>query len=303
MRSYGQVLVRLDAVEAALERAGLGGHEEEAPPEFGLEPGTPVPDAAGSTLADLLHPGLPLLLIFTSPSCGPCHALLPDAAGWQRDHADRLTVAFASDGDAHAVAAEAAEFELEHVVRDPDHELYRAFEANGTPSAVVVAPDGTIASWVAPGREWIERLVDELLGADEAALAVGAEPPDVELPLLDGGSLRVADLRGRQTLLLFWNPQCGFCRAMHERLRAWERRNGSHPRLVVVSAGDVDEVRGEGFQATVALDPDFAVGEAFGAGGTPMAVLLDAGGRVAAPLAAGEEAIFELTAPGVGRPA
>lgn len=34
--------------------------------------------------------------------------------------------------------------------------------------------------------------------------AVGLSFPDLELPLLDGGHLRVADLRGTKLLLFMW---------------------------------------------------------------------------------------------------
>lgn len=46
----------------------------------------------------------------------------------------------------------------------------------------------------------------------------------------------------------------------------------------------------------VLLDEGFAAGRAFGAGGTPSAVLVDAAGRVGAPLAAGGEAVLQLLA-------
>jgi methylamine utilization protein MauE/AhpC/TSA family protein len=93
LRSYGQVLTRLDRVEQ-LADAGIEPVEDDLgpPPEFGLKPGTPAPtftasDALGRSvsLTDLLAPGLPVLLLFTSAHCGPCKALLPAAAAaWQR---------------------------------------------------------------------------------------------------------------------------------------------------------------------------------------------------------------------------
>ncbi|TMK33822.1 MAG: redoxin domain-containing protein, partial [Actinobacteria bacterium] len=114
LRSYGRVLIRLDRIEQRLAEAGINVDEAELPPELGLEPGTPAPvfttsDAAVKTvsLEDLVRPALPVLLVFTSPHCGPCKALLPAAARWQREHAPELTVAFASEGTYEAVRAEA----------------------------------------------------------------------------------------------------------------------------------------------------------------------------------------------------
>ena len=201
------------------------------------------------TLDSLLAPELPALLLFTSPHCGPCKTLVPMAAEWQREYADQLTIAFVGDGAADELRAEAEEFELANALVDTDGSLYRAFEANGTPSAVLIAPDGSIGSWVAAGSESIERLVARTLSSEpaETGLPVGAEAPALELPSLDGETVSLETLRGRETLLLFWNPDCGFCRSMHEDLLARETSaNGDTPRLVVVSSGDAEQLASGG---------------------------------------------------------
>jgi hypothetical protein len=46
---------------------------------------------------------------------------------------------------------------------------------------------------------------------------------------------------------------------------------------LVFSTGDVASDRAMGLTTTVVLDDSFAAGRAFGAGGTPSAVLVDAG--------------------------
>lgn len=273
LRSYGRVLVRVERLERAVTDAGLeldvDGLElvqVEPAPEAGLAPGTPAP----APLGDLLAPGLPLLLLFTSPGCAPCEALLPQVVEWQRDHTDRLTVTVISDD-----------------------ELYDAFEVHGTPSAVLVAADGTIDSWAAAGADAIEALVSRVV--DAPGLPLGAPAPELELPALEGGRVTLADLEGHDTLLLFWNPDCGFCRSMHEELLAWEAsRNGATPRLVVVSSGDEEQTRAEGFHSQVLLDTEFAAGEAFGTDGTPTAVLVGADGRIASGVVAGSDAVFAL---------
>jgi thiol-disulfide isomerase/thioredoxin len=156
---------------------------------------------------------------------------------------------------------------------------------------------------MASGAEWIEQLVSgALVGqGDEGGLPMGAEAPALELPSLAGETVSLESLRGRDTLLLFWNPECGFCRSMHDDLLGWETSaNGVHARLVVVSSGDPESTRSEGFSSLVLLDEDFAAGGAFGANGTPTAVLLDADGRVASRIAAGAEAVLELAGAPVG---
>ncbi|MFN0153591.1 MAG: TlpA family protein disulfide reductase [Gaiella sp.] len=302
MRSYGTVLVRLERLERALAEAGIDPNGV-AMPELGLEPGTPAPafrttalSGATVSLETLTSTGLPSLLLFTSPTCGPCKVLLPAAAAWQREHADELTVVFASDGSREEVRAEAEELGLRHVLLDDDRRLSESYLANGTPSAVLISPDGSIGSWVASGAEWIEQLVAQALsGKDDGGLPLGAEVPALELPTLDGEAVSLESLRGRDALLLFWNPDCGFCRSMRDDLLALEgSTNGVTPRLVVVSSGDAESTRAEGFRSLVLLDEDFAAGSAFNANGTPMGVLVDADGRVASPVAAGAEAVLAL---------
>lgn len=305
MRSHGRTLLRLETIERRLTEAGIEIEQEDAPPELGLEPGTPAPaftaaDVRGTSVSldDLLAPGLPLLLLFTTPNCGPCQALLPDIAAWQAEHVDRLTIAIADDGDREVSLAKAQEHGLERVLVDRELAIHAAYEVGGTPSAVLIAPDGTIASHLAPGVDWIEQLRDRALAgsgeADEEGLPPGAPAPDLELLTLDGEPVSVASPDG-ETLVLFWNPDCGFCGSMREDVLAWERHAPvDAPRLLVVSSGDEASTRAEGFASAVVLDADFAVGTAFGAGGTPMAVLLDRDGRIASSLAAGAEAVFAL---------
>ncbi len=298
LRAYGDVLVRLERIEGQ-----LGVADEVELPEIGHEPGTPAPafaleSVAGRTvsLEQLLEPELPVLLVFTSPTCGPCRELLPDVAAWQKAHAERVTIAFASEGEATAVRREAAELGLAHVLVDAELELYEQYRASGTPSAVLIAADGTIASWVAPGRGPIERLVADLLEGEpeEEGLPVGTEVPTLELKSLEGEPVALASVFERDTLLLFWNPECGYCRSMHEDVLAFERSaNGRTPQLVVVASGDLERVRAEGFRSRVLIDERLAAGDAFRALGTPMGVLV-ADGRVASDVAAGAEAVFAL---------
>ena len=131
------------------------------------------------------------------------------------------------------------------------------------------------------------------LDAGRESLPIGARPT-LALAGLDGEPVTLADPE-RETLVLFWSPDCGFCNSMRDELLDWERdRPVTAPRLLVVSSGSEEATRAEGFSSTVVLDPDFAVGAAFGAGGTPMALLLDREGRVASPLTGGAEGVFAL---------
>ena len=55
--------------------------------------------AAAAAAAPQQRPRPNVLLVFADPDCGPCHALMPRVADWQRSLADRLTVAVVGRGD------------------------------------------------------------------------------------------------------------------------------------------------------------------------------------------------------------
>ncbi len=78
-------------------------------------------------------------------------------------------------------------------------------------------------------------------------------------------------------------------------MRTWERKDpGDASRLLVVSAGSVEENRAQGFLSPVVLDRDFAAGHAFGATGTPSAVLVDPAGNIASQAAVGATEVLKL---------
>ena len=70
------------------------------------------------------------------------------------------------------------------------------------------------------------------------------------------------------------------------------------PKLLFVSAGTEEANKEMRLSSTVVLDQQFSVGRAFGASGTPSAVLLDAEGRVASEVAVGAPAVLELARAG-----
>ena len=210
-----------------------------------------------------------------------------------------------------------------------DWEVSESYEVRSTPSAVLISPEGKIATPVAGGVEGIRGLLSYAVGERAqlpmqpqgapqqpqaqrqpcpncgkvhaaaptvaAAQKVGEEAPEVKLPDLEGNTVELADFRGEQTLVLFWNPGCGFCQQMLPELKEWEARTPEDaPSLVVVSAGSEEANKEMELTSPVLLDQQFAVGRAFGASGTPSAVLVDAEGRVASEVAVGAPAVMEL---------
>jgi len=301
MTQQGRLLLRIEALENRLGAAPAR--------QPGLAVGTPAPafnlpglHGETMTLEALRARGKPLLLFFTDPGCGPCTALLPEIGQWQRDHAAKMRVALISRGTVEANRAKVTEPGVTQVLLQKDREVAEAYQAYGTPSAVVVRQDGTIGTPLAQGADAIRALITTTLNPPAAAprppagLKIGEPAPDFSLPDLAGKTVKLSDFRGKPTLVLFWRPSCGFCERMLPDLKAWETnaRNGA-PKLLVVSTDSVADNKAMGLRSTVVLDKGgINVGSKFGAGGTPMAVLVDAEGKIASELAAGAPAVLQL---------
>jgi thiol-disulfide isomerase/thioredoxin len=131
------------------------------------------------------------------------------------------------------------------------------------------------------------------------AMPVGSPAPVFALPDLNGSVVDSAHFNGNGTMLLFWNPACGFCQRMLPQIREWEKvKAGSAPRLVLISSGSQGANRDMGLESAVLLDNKFAVGQLYGANGTPSGLLIDSDGKVASALAIGAPAVMEILARG-----
>ena len=333
----GRLLLRLDDLEAALARepAASSLAPASAHAAAGLPVGTKAPDFrlpdlhdSAVTLEGLVAFGKPLILLFTDPGCGPCTALMPEASRWQRDLAATITLGFVSRGKPADNRAKASEFGIANVLLQDDREVAEAYRSNGTPSAVLVNADGTIGRPLAVGADAIRDLITQVSGGQAhapqplpmiatdgrcpncgqfhtngsapagAGTAIGQPAPALRLPDLLGATVDLADRRGQSTLVLFWNPSCGFCQRMLPDIKAWEADPPlGAPALLVVSTGSAADNEALGFRSTVLLNQDFSVGQSFGVQGTPSGVLVDGDGRIASSVAVGAEATFGLARP------
>jgi peroxiredoxin len=319
-RQQGRLLVRVDALEDALAQVGIAVPEPAGPQAGGLPAGAPAPDlelqtveGETLTLGSLLAPEKPLMLFFTDPGCAPCNALLPELARWQRERAEELTIALVSGGRPEDNRAQMDEHGVSRILIQEDREATEAYRIPGTPSAVLVRPDGLIGSPVAAGEHAIRALLARTLGLPLPSIvqvpgqAAGAAPaaprereigepaPALKLPDLGGETVDLEDFQGGRTLLLFWSPGCGFCRQMLQDLKAWEGDppEGA-PRLLVVSTGAVEDNRAMELRSRVVLDQTWETAREFGARGTPTAVLVGEDGRIGSGLAVGASAVLEL---------
>jgi peroxiredoxin len=332
----GRLLVRLDRIEAALEDADISleddededeDEEDEEEEEEGLPYGAPAPAFTLSglygetmTLDALRAQEKPVLLIFSDPTCGPCNAMMADVGKWQRENADKLTTVLVTRGSLDENRKKQKQHNLTHVLMQKDSETADAYLTNGTPTAVLVKPDGTIGSAAAGGSDEIRTLVRQAVAgkvpvpaprpvplrpvkpaqpaaapAPRGLANIGKDAPVVEMTNLDGEPVKLTDFAGQPTAVLFWNPGCGFCQRMADDLKTWEANPPKDaPKLLIVSTGEAEANRKVGLKSPMVLDSGFSVGRQFGASGTPSAVLVGADGKIASGLAVGGPTVISL---------
>jgi uncharacterized membrane protein YphA (DoxX/SURF4 family)/peroxiredoxin len=172
MRQNGRLLQRIEALET---RSGVVNSQASAmsspSQSLGLPVGSPAPafilhrlDNESISLEALRAESKPVLLLFTDPNCGPCNALMPTAALWQRQYASTLRTVVISYGSLETNRTKQQEYGLTEVLLQKDREVATLYQAYGTPSAVLVRPDGTIGSALAPGADAITTLVSAVAG-------------------------------------------------------------------------------------------------------------------------------------------
>ena len=328
LAQQGRVLLRLEQFEGRM--TGAAAPFEAAPAMEVFDPmtmgaGLPVGSEApafdlatlnGGTVSldNLLAAKKPALLFFADPQCGPCDALMPAIAGWQ-ETLPSYSIVVVSHGNKKENKKKIASHGLKTILLQRDQELTDAYQAWGTPAALLIEADGRVGSRVAQGADRIRTLVAWASGArtvdasipampvatgSAPQMKIGERPPNIQLPDLGGRPVDVTSVNGKRTMLLFWNPACGFCKRMLDDLRAWESaRQSTAPELLVISTGSVADNRAMNLRSSVLLDQSFKVAAAFGAGGTPMAVMLDENGRIASEVGAGAEQVLGFAASAV----
>lgn len=139
-------------------------------PTYGLPIGARAPsfslrstDGRKVTLESLLAEGRPIGLVFVGPTCGSCWVLMPHLTRWQQSLRERLTLVMIGTGTRQQNEAAIAEHEIAGTFLHDGAKVMEAYRAPGTPTAVIVSPDGHIASNTVVGSRTVEPLVRLML--------------------------------------------------------------------------------------------------------------------------------------------
>jgi peroxiredoxin/uncharacterized membrane protein YphA (DoxX/SURF4 family) len=311
-----QILKRVELLEL-FSRDGVPQHRDGAGnPHEGLPIGSPFPDfeltdTGGKviSLEGLSAPGKPILFLFVSPTCEPCKALLPEFEKWRTELAEKLEVVLISQGSAKDNASKFAGAFGDGVILQKVREVSDAVGARWTPTALVVRPDGTIASNLAAGDTAIRELVDKVRHENLSnelfyfsngtptggPPRIGQAVPEFSLEGIGGKQITAKDLHGLKTLVVFWSLTCPHCVAMMSELRSWDAtKNPDEPALLVFSDGEESDHSDLGLNSPIVLDKGYKVSEHFGMFGTPSAVIVNENGQIVTETAMGAGNIWAL---------
>jgi len=109
---------------------------------------------------------------------------------------------------------------------------------------------------------------------------------DFSLPALDGGTISLADYKGRTIVLNFWASWCVPCTVeMPEVESFYKAHQGSGIVVLGINVGESadvarDFVQREGVTFPIALDEDSGVATSYGMRGLPMTIVIDKTGTI-----------------------
>jgi peroxiredoxin len=326
IRQNGRILLRLEAVEKRF--AGHPAEDRRKP--AGLPIGAPapdfeLPDLAGGRRKMSEFRGKDVLLVFFSPKCGFCTKMAADLAALTPDGGGGRPIPIVvTNGDADENRKLIEQFGIRCIVLLQEKmEVAAQYRAQGTPTGYRIDTEGRIATELAVGAEPLLKLADAQApprpvpsangighvekGKPHPSLArsrlnrtglkAGAVAPEFRLPLVDGGELALADLRGRRVLLVFSDPKCGPCDQLAPRLQELHLERPDF-QVLVISRRDAEATRAKaealGLTFRIAMQRQWEVSLKYGMFATPTGYLIDERGIIVKDVAVGVEPILAL---------
>jgi peroxiredoxin len=326
MRRHGQLLERLDTLEArldAMDRRVLPvvSTEHSHLPSAGVSVGTELPlfelpDFVGRVRGPDEFRGNALLLVHWSPACGFCELIADELASLQEPlRRGGTTLAMVSHGDVESNRefAEAHGLDCPILLQDGSRQV-SAFRGLGTPVAYLLDEQGRVSEPLAVGADAVPDLARRTAARkgrlpgekslshsriERDGLRAGTPAPLFMLPDVRGGTVALEDFRGRRVLLVFTDPDCGPCERLASELsRLHERCQGNGLQVILVGRGSLAANRAKaeehGMQFPVVVQDHWKLSREYGIFATPVAFLIDRSGTIARDVARGVDQVLEL---------
>jgi peroxiredoxin len=315
----GRLLLQVEAFESRL------GSLHEIPSgdvveALGFPPGSPAPDFALTDLTGTERAledwrGQQIVLVFFDLNCRFCLDLLPGLAAIRPGP----QVVVLATGEPDRIRAVVEEHDLScTVLLQQENEVSQLLRVPGTPAAYPVDENGLIAGPLALGSEPVLDLAagrgaDGQAGATtklrlrpasesrllRTGLKAGVRAPDFALPGLDGGTVSLADYRGRRVLLVLLDPDCAPCDQLAPELEQLHRERDDFE-VLAISRGDQGANRAKAEQHSltfpIALQRHWDTSKDYGMFAVPIAYMIDEDGVLVSNAAVGPEPILELAA-------
>ena len=300
----------LDVAEVERENAGS--------PHDGLPIGARLPlheltDTDNSIVMtnNLANDGRGALLLFVSPNCSPCRAMVPKFREWTESITKSTNLYLISSGSPNENIQKFGDMPLTPLLLQDGRAFANEAGAKWTPSAMYINAEGRVASHIAAGDTAISQLIDDLISTDlsdefahftstngnggHSGVSIGDKLPELSLVSMDGRKINSEVFVGAETLIAFWSLTCPHCVSMGADLKAWERRtDGDKAKLLVFCDGDETAIRELGLNSPIILDPGYEQSEKLGMFGTPSAILVNKDGRFSSETAVGASNIWAL---------
>jgi cytochrome c-type biogenesis protein CcmF len=121
----------------------------------------------------------------------------------------------------------------------------------------------------------------------DRGLGVKQPAPEFEVPLLDGSTRGLPELRDEVTVIIFWNAQCPVCKEVLPQLQAlWEIYREREVAIIGVAVGDDRSVAQDvseelDIDYPIGLDTDGNIAGRYGITGVPETFVIDRNGEIA----------------------